>query len=101
MTTLTERRCSCGYAADDADGLSDHLLEVFTSENDVGLDGEVHFEGDSRLACACGFIAIFIAELDAHFFRVFVAPGRVGLDGVRHAPISDGHSPSSFSRPGA
>jgi len=101
MTTVTERRCSCGYAADDADGLSDHLLEVFTSKNDVGLDGKVHFEGDARLACACGYAAITIAELDAHFFRAFVAPGRMGVDGMRHAPVSDGHAPPSFSRPGA
>src|SRR5215510_9109708 len=101
MTTVTERRCSCGYAADDADGLSDHLLEVFTSKNDVGLDGRVHFEGDARLACACGFIAISIAELDAHFFRAFVAPGQIGQDGMRHAPVSDDHAPPPSSRPGA
>jgi len=101
MVIVNERRCLCGYAADDADGLSDHLLEVFTSENDVGLDGKVHFEEDAGLACACGFTAISIAELDAHFFAAFVAPGQIGLDGVRHAPTSDGHAAPSFSRPGA
>ena len=101
MTMVTGRQCSCGYTADDADGLSDHLLEVFTSENDVGLDGRVHFEGDARLACACGFTAITIAELDAHFVRVFVSPGRIGVDGVRHAPASDGQAPPSSSPPGA
>ena len=101
MTMVTERQCSCGYAADDAEGLLDHLLEVFTSETDVGLDGRVHFEGDVRLACACGFTAVTIAELDAHFFGAFVAPGRMGVDGVRHAPASDGHSRPTLSRPGA
>src|SRR5438034_1049386 len=49
-------RCSCGFietnGADET--IVDHLLWVFTPEDDKGTDGRVHLEGDLELACLCG-----------------------------------------------
>ena len=64
MPEMAGARCSCGFTeAEGADEtISDHLLEVFTPEDDKGTDGRYHLEGAPDLACACGLAAAAAAE---------------------------------------
>jgi hypothetical protein len=81
---MNDYRCSCGLAAGSAGELTDHLLEVFTPDNDQGHDGMTHVELTPNLACSCGFAAANPAELDNHFLTAFTPPGATGRDGARH-----------------
>lgn len=90
---MTDHRCLCGYAAADANDLTDHLAEMFTPGDDVAGDGQRHAEaasGASRPAtpapwkCLCGFEAAGIAQLDAHLLTAFTPGDAVGRDGNRH-----------------
>lgn len=78
--------CSCGFTevtgVDEAIG--DHLLRVFTPDDDKGADRRVHLEGDPGLTCLCGFRASTAAELDSHFLEMFTPADRVGADGAEH-----------------
>ena len=76
--------------------MTDHILEMFAPADDMGMDGQVHFEGDAKLACACGFTASTTADMDAHFLRVFVSPSQVAVDGVRHAWAGAGRGRESL-----
>lgn len=76
-------RCSCGFKELDDEEITDHLEEVFTSDEFRGHDGEVHVEGD-RLTCFCGFAAITPEGLDTHFLSVFTPADAIGHDGQRH-----------------
>ena len=76
--------CSCGFTETDAETLTDHLLEVFTPEDNKGNDARLHEEGALALACVCGLVAPSPEELDSHFLRVFTPPDLIGADGKRH-----------------
>jgi hypothetical protein len=96
-------QCSCGYAPEDADDLSDHLLEVFTPHDALGADGRVHDEiapdcvrvvgifpeGERvpSLACFCGFSTDEMPKFDDHVLAMFLTPDRVGVDGDKHVPV--------------
>ena len=78
-------QCACGFIASATGELTDHLLQVFTPEDDIGHDGLTHVEWTPNLACSCGFAAGSPAELDEHFLAAFTPPGATGRDGVSHA----------------
>ena len=78
--------------------IGDHLLEVFAPEDDMGADGQAHFEGDPALTCRCGLRASAIAELDSHFLEMFVPAGRAGPGGVEHTVVT---APDTPREPGA
>jgi hypothetical protein len=84
---MNAQRCTCGFteAEGDGDTISDHLLAVFTPDDDVAPDGRVHLEGSQALACLCGFRASTVTELDSHFLEVFIPAERVDSGGVGHA----------------
>jgi hypothetical protein len=83
---MMKAKCTCGFT--EAEGvdetIGDHVLRVFTPEDDKDADGQVHLEGDPGLTCLCGFRASATAELDSHFLEVFVPAGRVDPAGVEH-----------------
>lgn len=89
------RQCACGYAGAGADDLLDHLLEVFTPDDDRAPDGVIHAEaaaagggGGKRscsFVCLCGAEASGIREMDSHFLAAFVPPGGIAADGRQHA----------------
>jgi hypothetical protein len=83
-------RCSCGYneATGDDETIEDHLLWVFTPEDDKGTDGQVHLEGEAKLACLCGLRASTAGKLDSHFLEVFIPANRVDSGGVEHTVIA-------------
>src|SRR6185437_2741028 len=68
---MTAQRCTCGFTEANADDetIVDHLLRVFTPDDDKGADGQVHLEGNRELACLCGFRAGTTGELDSHFLE--------------------------------
>jgi hypothetical protein len=84
--------CSCGYAADSPEDLSDHLGEVFIPQNDASPDGQAHAEvarnADVKVPpgkrCACGFSAPDAAALDEHILAALTPDDRIGLDSRRH-----------------
>lgn len=76
--------CSCGFTETDAETLTDHLLEIFTPEDNQGSDGTPHEEGSPALTCACGLTAASPEELDRHFLRAFIPPDLIGADGKWH-----------------
>jgi hypothetical protein len=97
---MSQYHCSCGFANDDAAELGDHLLTVFTPEDDHGNDGREHAElvktGETRLhwlVCLCGFSADETEEFDDHMLLVFTTLDGIGNDGKRHVVID----PSSAS----
>ena len=83
---MTGQRCACGFTEANAEGetIADHLLRVFTPDDDKGADGRVHLEGEPRLACLCGFRAIAPAELDSHFLEIFTPADRTDPSGIEH-----------------
>ena len=56
-----------GEAGDET--IADHLLAIFTPDDDEGTDGRVHLEGEASLFCVCG-AGGSASELDAHFLAV-------------------------------
>jgi hypothetical protein len=83
---MTVRRCKCGFteANEDDETIGDHLLQVFTPEDDKGADGQVHLEGNPQLTCLCGYRASTAGELDSHFLETFVPADRMDAGGVEH-----------------
>lgn len=83
---MTAQRCTCGFTESNGDDetIGDHLLRVFTPEDDKGADGQVHLEGDTGLTCLCGFRAHAAGELDSHFLEMFIPADRVDSGGVEH-----------------
>lgn len=86
--------CSCGFVAEDADNLQDHLLDVFALEVDRGNDGRIHAEvitppdsGQPRHVCTCGFASDVITDFDDHMLLVFTTPDHVGDDGRKHIVV--------------
>jgi hypothetical protein len=82
--------CTCGYQADSATDLADHLAEAFSADDDVAPDGHVHAEAWSHgaaygKACLCGFRATDAGILNTHLLAVFTPPNRLGRDGLLHA----------------
>lgn len=91
---MTDHQCSCGFVAEDAASLQDHLLDVFAVEVDRGVDGRVHAEvitpAESRqpqYVCACGFASDITADFDGHILLVFTTPDHVGDDGRKHIVV--------------
>jgi len=86
---MTSQRCTCGFTEANAERetITDHLLRVFTPEDDKGTDGRIHLEGQPRLACLCGVHASASAELDSHFLQMFTPADQVGPCGVEHKVI--------------
>ncbi|HUN31958.1 MAG TPA: hypothetical protein VMU95_08040 [Trebonia sp.] len=76
-------QCACGFTELDDEEILDHLAVVFTPDNCVGNDGQVHEELSGR-ACACGFDGVTSEGLEAHFVQVFQPTDGIGLDGRRH-----------------
>lgn len=83
-------RCECGYLATSPADHTDHLEEMFASEDNQGPDGLVHAEAaydspgsDGILICLCGFTGV-IDALDQHFLDVFTPADSIGRDGVKH-----------------
>lgn len=63
---------------------------MFTPDDDMSSDGEIHAEAacdtaTAGLACLCGSAADGIAALDEHLARVFTPDDGIGRDGGRHA----------------
>jgi hypothetical protein len=87
---MTAQRCTCGFTEANADDetIVDHLLRVFTPDDDKGADGQVHLEGNRELACLCGFRAGTTGELDSHFLEMFFPADRVDPGGVEHKVIA-------------
>ena len=83
---MIAQRCTCGFteAAGDDKTIGDHFLEVFTPEDDKGIDGQVHLEGDPELTCLCGFRASKTRELDVHFLEVFIPADGLDSGDVEH-----------------
>ena len=78
-------QCACLFTVNDADEFEDHLLEAFSSMNDIGTDGQVHAEfADPKLTCMCGFAAAESSGFDAHLLAVFTTVNGVGVDSVTH-----------------
>jgi hypothetical protein len=88
---MTKFTCACGYSAENAEGLTDHLGEMFIPADDVALDGQIHAESTRNtavagvLTCQCGFTATGIADFDQHLLAVFTPDDAIGPDGARHA----------------
>lgn len=78
--------CSCAFTETDAETLTDHLLEVFTPDDNKGSDGKIHEEGSPTLTCLCGVAAPSPEELDGHFLRLLTPRDQIGRDGTRHEP---------------
>jgi serine/threonine-protein kinase RsbW len=79
--------CGCGYQADNAEDLTDHLGEFYTTDDDVAPDGQAHAEaggGTPGRHCLCGFTADADASLDDHLLHAFTPDDQVGRDGTRH-----------------
>lgn len=85
---MTTQRCTCGFTetAGTDETLTDHLLEVFTPDDDKAPDGLVHLEGEVPLFCLCGEGGS-AAELDAHLLAVFTPHDSVGRDGHKHEQV--------------
>jgi hypothetical protein len=85
---MSQRTCSCGFAAVDDSELAGHLGEMFIPADDAGADGVTHAEDGRRppgQACLCGFTGPGAAALDEHLLAVFTPADRIGRDGRRHA----------------
>jgi anti-sigma regulatory factor (Ser/Thr protein kinase) len=85
--------CTCGFRADETDGLFDHLEETFAASDDRDTHGIAHAEAAddaarSRLPyrCLCGHVAGDAVGLDAHLLAVFTPADHIGQDGRTHAP---------------
>ena len=83
---MTAQRCTCGFteANEDDETMEDHLLRMFTPEDDKGADGQVHMEGEPGLTCLCGFRGCTARELDSHVLEMFAPASRVDSAGVEH-----------------
>jgi hypothetical protein len=84
---MTDIRCTCGFTETATETLTDHLLEVFTPEDNKGGDRKIHEEGVPALTCTCGLTATSPEELDSHFLRLFTPPDLIGGDGKSHDPF--------------
>jgi anti-sigma regulatory factor (Ser/Thr protein kinase) len=86
---MTSHECECGYQADSATDLSDHLGEVFITDDDIAPDDRPHAErGDGAGAvwrCLCGFAADTAGGLDDHLLQAFIPDDRIGRDGAKHS----------------
>jgi len=82
-------RCLCGFTELSDETLADHLALVFTPDDSVGIDGDVH-EELSRRACACGFSASSADSLERHLLNAFTPPDGIGLDGKKHRACDAG-----------
>lgn len=92
-------RCSCGFTELDDEQLTDHLHQVFETEDMKADDGRVHLEGESR-ACLCGFSAQTAKELDAHLLKAVTPADAIGRDGSRHEAIgAQGPLPAAPQQP--
>jgi hypothetical protein len=80
---MAAARCLCGFTELDDETLADHLALVFTPDDSVGNDGNVHDELSGR-ACACGFAGVTSEELEGHLMEAFTPADGIGLDGKRH-----------------
>jgi hypothetical protein len=92
---MSNYQCSCGFQAENADQLDDHLGLSLIPDNDVAPDGQIHAEAatsepttegapGSGKACTCGFTGT-APEIDAHILLTF-APDEVS-DSNQHAAI--------------
>jgi hypothetical protein len=88
---MTAQRCTCGFTESNGDdeAIGDHLLRVFTLEDDTGTDGRVHLEGNPELTCLCGFRADTAEELDSHFLEMYIPADRMDSGGVEHKMIGN------------
>ena len=80
---MTPARCSCGFTELPDESITDHLLRLFTPEDNRGNDGFLH-EESRNLACACGLTTAASGALDEHFLEVFRPADRIGRDGDAH-----------------
>jgi hypothetical protein len=85
---MADAQCTCGFTESGDETMTDHLLEVFTADDDTGTDGLAHLEGEQFLTCLCGFAGTTPRELDRHFLTVFTPAGSIGRDGARHEPVA-------------
>jgi hypothetical protein len=85
--TMTGAQCSCGFTESGDEAIADHLLSMFTPDDDQGTDGRCHLEGGPALTCMCGLAAATAEELDAHFLAVFTPEGAIGSDGKKHEQV--------------
>jgi hypothetical protein len=95
--------CSCGFANDNAEEFRDHLLMVFSPDNDLGNDGHMHAEiaktekgPGGGYDCSCGFVADDIVGFDDHMLLVFATADGVGIDGRRHVVADSPKAPASY-----
>jgi hypothetical protein len=84
---MTAAACVCGFTEAGDETVADHLRAMFTPDDDEGIDGRVHLEGETSLFCMCG-AGGSASELDAHFLAVFTPADLIGRDGERHEPFS-------------
>jgi anti-sigma regulatory factor (Ser/Thr protein kinase) len=86
---MSDLDCACGYQADTAVDLADHLGEAYITDDDIAPDNQAHAEtGDGRTPgwrCLCGFSGDTAAGLDDHLLRVFTPDGGIGRDGGKHS----------------
>jgi anti-sigma regulatory factor (Ser/Thr protein kinase) len=82
---MSDLDCACGYQANTAEDLADHLGEAYITDDDIAPDNQAHAEtGDGRTPawrCLCGFSGDTAAGLDDHLLRVFTPDGGIGRDG--------------------
>ncbi len=84
---MSDYECGCGFQADSAADLSDHLGEVFLTGDDIAPDGRVHAEagdGAPGTRCLCGLTVGTGTDLDDHLLRAFTPDDCVGRDGAKH-----------------
>ena len=92
---MNDYTCACGFRANTAADLGDHIGEMVIPLDDIAPDGRVHAEAgrEERGAvgpapagwqCACGFTSGTATELDDHLLAAFTEPDATGLDGERH-----------------
>ncbi|HUN32509.1 MAG TPA: ATP-binding protein [Trebonia sp.] len=86
--------CTCGFRADEPDGLFDHLEEAFAATSDRDAHGVRHAEAAHDVVgatltyqCLCGHSSGDAVGLDAHLLAVFTPLDGVGRDGRAHAPV--------------
>ena len=90
---MSDHDCECGYQAESAEDLIDHLGDVFLADNDIAPDGRVHAEAADSDApgrrCLYGFAADAALALDDHLLCAFIPDDRIGRDGGKHSGAAD------------
>jgi hypothetical protein len=87
---VSARHCACGYGAADDSDLLDHLLEVFTPDDDRAPDSVLHAEAasaESGRKCLCGYTASDSRGLDPHLLAAFTPPDGIAVDGRQHVAM--------------